>query len=139
MSTSRTSGGGVTNPTNLAALDGADSRRFNVRVARPAALLVAKAHKLRGRLVAGKADRIADKDAADVYRLMLSVPVRDFLLRLDPLLADDTAAPVCREAVDLLAGLFGSRGAEGVRMAINALRLAVPPERVADVCTGVRP
>jgi hypothetical protein len=120
----------------VTALDGADPRRFNVRVAGPAALLVAKAHKLRDRLVAGKADRIADKDAADVYRLMLSVPVGGFLLRLDPLLADDMAAPVCREALDILARLFGARGAEGVRMAIDALRLALPPERVADVCTG---
>jgi hypothetical protein len=67
----------------VAALDDADRRRLTVRVAGPAALVVAKVHKLRDRLAQGKADRIADKDAADVYRLMLSVPVREFLLRLD--------------------------------------------------------
>lgn len=120
----------------VAALDGSDHRRFIVRVAGPAALVVAKVYKLRDRLAEGKVDRIADKDAADVYRLMLSVPVGDFLLRLDRLLADETAAPVSREAVDLMAQLFGARRAEGVRMAIEALRVAVPPERVADVCTG---
>ena len=120
----------------VAALDDADRRRLTVRVAGPAALVVAKVHKLRDRLAQGKADRIADKDAADVYRIMLSVPVREFLLRLDPLLADETAGPVCREAVDLMAQLFGARGAEGVRMAIDALRVAVPSERVADVCAG---
>lgn len=122
--------------TEIAALDGSDTRRFTVRVAGPAALVVAKVYKLRDRLAEGKADRIADKDAADVYRLMLAVPVSEFLLRLRPLVADETAAPVCREAVDLMVQFFGARRAEGVRMAIDALRVAVPPERVADVCTG---
>jgi hypothetical protein len=121
---------------DVAALDDSDPRHFTVRVAGPAALMVAKVHKLRDRLAAGKADRIADKDAADVYRIMLSVPVTEFLLRLRPMLDDEMAAPVCGDAVDLLAQLFGARGAQGVRMAIDALRLAVPPERVAGVCTG---
>jgi hypothetical protein len=120
----------------IAALTGSDRRRFTIRVAGPTALVVAKVHKLRDRLAEGKADRIADKDAADVYRLMLAVPVREFLLRLHPLLVDETAGPVCRDAIDLMVQLFGARGAEGIRMAVDALRVAVPRERVADVCTG---
>jgi hypothetical protein len=120
----------------IAALAGSDPRRFTVRVAGPAALIVAKVHKLRDRLAEGNADRIADKDAADVYRLMLTIPVSDVLLRLRPMLADETAGSVCRDAVDLLVQLFGARGAEGVRMAIDALRVAVRPETIAEVCTG---
>ena len=120
----------------IAALDGSDPRRFAVRVAGPAALVVAKVHKLRDRLAGGRADRVADKDASDVYRLMLSVPVSEFLLRLRPLLGDETAAPVCHEALDLLSQLFGSQAATGVRMATDALRVAVPGAQVADVCTG---
>ena len=119
----------------VAALDD-PARRLTVRVAGPAALVVAKVHKLRDRLAQSKADRIANKDAADVYRLMLSVPVREFLLRLDPLLTDETAGPVCRDAVDLMARFFGARSAEGVRMAADSLRVAVPSERVAEVCVG---
>lgn len=120
----------------VSALEGADVRRFSVRVAGPAALVVAKVHKLRDRLADGRTDRIADKDAADVYRLMLFVPVSEFMRRLRPLLDDETAGPVCRQAVELMAQLFGARGAVGIRMANEALRVAVPPERVADVCTG---
>ncbi len=45
----------------VAALDDADSRRFTVRVAGPAALIVAKVYKLRDRLAEGKVDRIAGK------------------------------------------------------------------------------
>jgi hypothetical protein len=120
----------------VGALEGTDSRRCNVRVAGPAALVVAKVYKLRDRLAEGKGDRIADKDAADVYRLMLAVPMREFVRRQRPLLDDETAGPVCREAVKLMAELFGARGAIGVAMASEALRVAVPPERIADVCTG---
>jgi hypothetical protein len=120
----------------VGALDGADRRRYTVRVAGPAALVVAKVHKLRDRLAEGKDDRIADKDAADVYRLMLAVPVHDVLARLLPLLDDDVAGPPCREAVQRLSQLFGAPRSDGVRMAADALRVAVPAERVADVCTG---
>ena len=119
----------------VAALDGTDSRQFTIRVAGPAALIVAKVYKLRDRLADGKLDRIADKDAAAVYRLMLAVPLREFLHRLRPVMDDETAGPVCREAIELMEQLFGSRGADGVRMARDALRIAVPSERVIDVCT----
>jgi len=54
----------------VSALDRSDARRFIVRVAGPAALVVAKVYKLRDRLAQGKEDRVAYKDAADVYRLM---------------------------------------------------------------------
>jgi hypothetical protein len=123
-------------PIEIAALDGSDERRFTVHVAGPAALVVAKVHKLRDRLAEGKSDRIANKDASDVYRLMLAVPVQEFLDRLQPLLDDDTAGPVCWEAIDLMGQLFGSRSAEGILMAVDSLRIAVPRERVIDVCTG---
>lgn len=124
------------NVMDVAALNSSDPRRFTVRVAGPAGLVVAKVYKLRDRLADGKADRIADKDAADVYRLMLAVPAREFLSRLKPLLDDEVAGPVCRDGVELMGQLFGARGSEGVRMAGDALRVAVPADRVADVCTG---
>jgi len=119
----------------VTALDGPDSRQFTIRVAGPAALIVAKVYKLRDRLADGKLDRLADKDAADVYRLMLAVPLREFLRRLRPVMDDETAGPICREAIELMVQLFGTRGADGVRMARDALRIAVPSERVIDVCT----
>ncbi len=120
----------------VAAFDPSDPRRFNVRVAGPAALIVAKAYKLHDRIAEAKEDRIADKDAADVYRLMLTVPVREFLARLRPLLDDETAGPVCRRGLELVEQLFGAPRSDGVRMAADALRIAVPTRRIADVCTG---
>lgn len=120
----------------VAALHPEDTRAFTVRVAGPAALLVAKIHKLRDRLVEGKTDRIADKDAADVYRLMLGVPVRELAERMHPLLRDPVAGVPSTDAMDALPRLFGARASVGVQMATQSLRVGVPAERVADVCTG---
>ncbi len=57
-------------PMTVVALDPADERHVTVEVAGVAALLVAKAHKIRDRLDTGRTDRPSDKDAADVYRIM---------------------------------------------------------------------
>lgn len=60
---------------DIAALDNRDERRLAARVAGPTALLIAKAHKIQDRLAPGvRLDRLVDKDASDVYRLMLTTP-----------------------------------------------------------------
>lgn len=121
---------------DIAALDNQDARSFVVRVAGSAALMVAKLHKLNDRLNAGRADRIADKDAADVYRIMQAVPVKEFMSRLSSLLIDSRAEAVSTAAVGLLGELFGARARRGVQMAVEALRVAVPPARVENICTS---
>jgi hypothetical protein len=113
-----------------------DGRLLWVRVAGPAALILAKAHKLHDRIEAGRSDRIADKDAADVYRIMQAVPVPAFLERLEPLHADPVAGPSSLAAVDLLTSLFGARRSPGVVMATESLRGAVAPATVEAVCTS---
>lgn len=54
----------------IATLDPQDTRRLQTKVAGSAALFVAKAHKLHDRVASRRADRLDDKDAADVVRLM---------------------------------------------------------------------
>lgn len=120
----------------VVALSDDDTRRFLVRVAGVAALLVAKLHKLHDRLVAGKQDRIADKDAADIYRMMQAVPVGTILPRLEMLLTDPTAEGPSRSALTFLGELFGAPLGTGVRMAIEALRPGVPAATIETVCTS---
>ena len=55
-------------------------------VAGPAALIVAKVHKIMDR--EGDGDRMSDKDAIDVYRLLRVVPTLDLTQRFRRLLAD---------------------------------------------------
>lgn len=119
---------------SITALDGSDPRALDVRVAGSTALLIAKLHKLGERIAQGRADRIADKDAADVYRLMLATPTDFVVGRLRELVADRTAGLVATRAVDLLGELFGARARPGVRLAVDAMRAVVPAERVEGVC-----
>jgi len=56
----------------IGALDPGDRRQFNLFVAGPAALLVAKVHKIMDR--EEDAGRRSDKDALDLYRLLRAVP-----------------------------------------------------------------
>ena len=61
----------------IGALHPFDTRKIDVEVAGVAALLVAKAHKIHDRLATNKTDRLSDKDAADVLRIMQTTPPKD--------------------------------------------------------------
>jgi len=102
----------------LGALDPADKRQFELTVAGPAALIVAKVHKITERK--GDADRRSDKDALDVYRLLRAVATETLAQRFGTLLAD----PLSRRAVEAaraqLAQLFGRVNAPGTQMAVRA-------------------
>jgi hypothetical protein len=120
----------------VAALDQADSRAFSVRVAGPAALIVAKMHKINDRLIVGKPDRIANKDAADVYRIIQAFPVKEVVARLRLLFANERSAGPSSAAVGLLGDLFGAPRSQGVVMAAESLREAVPTDRIEAVCVA---
>jgi hypothetical protein len=73
-------------PAPIAALDSADRRSFTIHVAGPAALLVAKLHKL-GERDQRDPDRLNDKDAHDVYRLLVAVDTQELSRTLRMLLS----------------------------------------------------
>lgn len=104
---------------DLAALDPSDNRSFRVRVAGPAALLVAKIHKIAERV--DQPDRLVEKDALDVLRLLQTIPTNDLAAGIDGLRRNDLAGSVTKEAIGLGAGLFGSGGA-GIHLAEEAVR-----------------
>lgn len=118
------------------ALDPEDVRRVEVEVAGVAALIVAKAHKIHDRLATGRADRLSDKDAADVVRIMQSVSPRDVGATLARLRQHSIAGAPTETALAYLADLFGRRAGDGVAMAQRALRLAIPPDQVATLCVS---
>jgi hypothetical protein len=63
-------------PHRLTSLSLDDPREFDIRLAGPAALLVAKLHKLGERSLERTPKRMKDKDALDVLRILRSVPER---------------------------------------------------------------
>lgn len=93
-------------------------RSVEMLVAGPAALLVAKVHKIADRTGAG--DRIADKDALDVLRLLQATDTEALAKVLATLAAHPISGEVTSEAVSHLTPLFGSADAAGVGMAIRA-------------------
>jgi hypothetical protein len=118
----------------VAALDPGDLRTARLRVAGVAALLVAKTHKIADRIDVGRADRLEDKDASDVVRLMQAGPPGLVASRLDALLEDTVAGESTGFAVERFRGLFGNRAGVGIEMAARALRGAMPEERVRAIC-----
>jgi len=121
----------------ITALDPVDSRRVDVKVAGPAALFVAKAHKIGDRLAEATARRANDKDGVDVYRLMQTTRPDVVGMTLARLRDHPTAGPPTRAALEHLATLFGSqRGASGAGIAMVARALAVDlsEERIAGLC-----
>ncbi len=123
-------------PMTVPALDPADDRQVTVEVAGVAALLVAKAHKIRDRVDSGRSDRLSDKDAADVYRIMQTTRPAVVAATMRTLIDDPMSAEVTVQALGFMRDLFARRAGEGVAMAQRALQLAVDPHQVAALCAA---
>jgi hypothetical protein len=121
----------------IKALEPEDARVIDSRVAGPTALLIAKAHKIQDRLdQSARPDRLIDKDASDVYRLMLTTPTGRVNAVAATLREDGRVAGSAQRGLELLRAQFGARRAPGVEMAARALRLGVPEDRVRTVCVN---
>jgi len=125
-------------PMTVAALEDADKRRHEIMVAGPAALLVAKAHKVRDRLVEKKSDRIVDKDALDIVRLLRGcdeAEVAERIKRLQSLRSsaaetERSTASVGDEAVEFIRTEFGVLAGRGCDMAARAAKGAMGEEEL---------
>jgi phosphoglycolate phosphatase-like HAD superfamily hydrolase len=118
---------------SLAALD-ADPRRFDVRVAGPAALLVAKVHKINERK---GTDRQSDKDALDVLRLLRGTSTEELEQRYRALLADHRSRAPAGHAVLLVREQFGTRDGLGVSMAIRSAGALADADEIAASCEAL--
>lgn len=115
----------------ISALDPSDTRIFNARVAGPAAQLIAKVHKINERR--DQPHRLNDKDAHDVYRLLVATTDMTALgAAFQRLLADPVAESVTQRAIDWLPSLFADGpDAIGSFMAGRAEAGVGDPELVA--------
>ncbi len=119
----------------IPALDPEDERTVDLWVAGPGALLVAKVHKIAERL--GAQDRVRDKDALDVLRLLRAIDTADLATRLSTLVANELSASVSNEAVGLLPELFGATDNEGVAMAVRAAGAGEDSDALAASLVGL--
>lgn len=124
-------------PQTLPSLDVNDSRAFELRVAGPAALLVAKLHKIAERSQEPGTRRLKDKDALDVLRILRAVESRRLASGLDRLRRNDTSATVTAEAFAMLRDLFGSPRSPGSEMVVRATERLEDPAVIAASCAAL--
>lgn len=91
-------------PLTITALEPTDSRTFDIRVAGPAALLVAKLIKIGERLDQSQTrpDRLKEKDALDTFRILQAISTADLVAGLRTHQDDANAQPVSATALTLL-------------------------------------
>jgi hypothetical protein len=114
----------------VSGLASADRRQIDVRVAGLAASLVAKLHKVGERR--GDPRRLDDKDAHDIYRILVAVENDELADKLRMLLKDALSAAVTAEALEILAELFAAGPtAVGSMMAGRAEQAVGEPAQVS--------
>lgn len=113
----------------ITALDPSDNRHVEMWIAGPGALLVAKIHKISERL--GQMERVRDKDALDVLRLLRAIETDVLAGRLAILRKSSLAGSTTTEAIGLFPRLFGQLSAEGVAMAVRAAGDQEDPATIA--------
>jgi hypothetical protein len=131
-------------PMTITSLAAGDDRQATIKVAGPAALLVAKLHKLGERR--DDPGRLVDKDAHDIYRLLVATGTATLAERLNALADDELAGPATGQALDHLRDLFATPAAIGAVMAGRAEELVGDPSVVsaavaalaADLLAAVR-
>lgn len=112
----------------VGALDPTDARAFDVAVAGPAALVIAKAHKIRERLGQVRRANTVAKDALDVLRVLRGTSEDDVAERWCALLAEGTSpdtvriatAVVARDALEFVRSEFAVAGGRGCELAVQA-------------------
>lgn len=121
----------------IGALDPADLRKVSVKVAGPAALLVAKVYKIMDREV--NTGRLRDKDALDIFRLLQAVETDNLKMRFSVLKNDQIAAAITNRALEDLPRLFGtpnSVGCQMVRRAVGQSEIGATVEASLSSLTG---
>jgi hypothetical protein len=122
----------------IESLEPGDRRSVVMKVAGAAALLTAKAYKIRDRVAEMKPGREADKDAGDVIRLMRTSEIRAVRASFTALIhhEDERVATTAEQGLHLLIEQFGRPRAVGVEMAQRALAGALPQQTIEALATA---
>jgi hypothetical protein len=116
----------------IESLEDKDDRAFDVAVAGPAALVVAKLHKIAERV--DTPGRREDKDALDILRLLQAVPTEIIADGVRTLLEEEISAEVTEEALSFLRDLFSEPSRPGCQMAARAAAPLEPEDTIAASC-----
>lgn len=119
----------------MGSLEPADERRFALKVAGPAGLLVAKLHKI-GERTADES-RLDNKDAHDIYRLLRATETPVLASTISTLLRTELSTSVTVGAFEYLKELFAEPTSLGSSMAGAAERGVGNPGQVAAASSAL--
>lgn len=124
-------------PMQIRALHEGDDRAIVANVAGPAALLVAKLHKI-GERAETAPSRLVDKDAHDLYRILVAIDTATLAGRLRMLRTHDLARPGTEKGLVWLQNLFAAGpDAIGSQLAARAEAAFGTGETVAAACAAL--
>ena len=118
-------------PHMIASLKADCARQMSITVAGPAALLIAKVHKIHDR---GSSPRVNDKDALDVFRLLRGIPTENIASRWQKIMTNTKPNSVAANGIKLLEEQFGTRTALGAQMIIRSLEGLMDADEIAKSC-----
>lgn len=114
----------------IGALGDGDDRAFEINVTGPAALLVAKVHKLAERVAANDVSRLNNKDAFDIFRLLRAVDIDELATEVRVLCAEPISAPATVEAIARFRELFETATAAGTQLVVQHVKLLEDPATI---------
>ena len=106
-------------PKEISSLVPGSDRSCVMEVAGPAALLVAKVHKISERVDDPVRSMAIDKDAFDIYRLLLAVDASELASEIGLLQANRISSNVTAEALTKFQELFGAQSGSGTKLVIQ--------------------
>ena len=115
----------------IGSLAAGDERSFELQVAGPAALLVAKIHQLADRAGEPSSPRLQNKDAFDVYRLLLAMQASELADETAVLLKDGRSQEVTEEAMGRFGKLFGTQSTPGTLLVVDHIGTLEDPAFIA--------
>ncbi len=118
----------------LGSLQKPGSRSFPIRVAGPAALIMAKSFKIQDRL---GSLRLRDKDALDIFRLLRVSPVGELARKFNQLLCHRKVVESCRESLEIFGNLFQDSRSQGVEMVVRSLGFLADRDEVTQSCVSL--
>lgn len=127
-------------PGVITALEPGDTRSFEIMVAGPASLLVAKVIKLQERAEAadgGGRDRRKDKDALDVLRILRAIDMKELAVGLELLAVNELSQGITKTALDALPVLFGRADSLASQMAADAASPGEARDVTAASCAAL--
>ena len=118
-------------PREIGSLVPGSDRSCVMEVAGPAALLVAKVHKISERIDHPIRRATVDKDAFDIYRILLAVNASELAPEVRLLQNNAVSRDVTAEAMTKFRELFGDRSGPGTELVVQHVLGLEDPEYIA--------